>query len=98
MADPIKTDSPAGSVELATWAAFTAATTLEQQIAIMLGLLQLKETDYNRANPTLTPLNRVVVGPDYEASQVNYTVDLLLGSDAVQNSLQDSIVPHVPVS
>ena len=98
MAAPINATAAVGSDELTTWNMFDAATSLEQQVAIVLGLLQKKETDYNRANPTLTPLNRVVVGPDFEASQVNYTVDLLLGPDAVQGTLQDSVVAHVPAS
>ncbi len=98
MTAPINSTAAAGSDELATWTQFDAATSLEQQASIVLGLLQKKETDYNRANPTLTPLNRVVVGPDYEASQVNFTVDLLLSPDAVQGTLQDSIVAHVPAS
>ena len=87
-----------GSDEKIAFEKFVAATTGEQQCSIVLNYLQKQETDYNRANPTLTPLNRVAVQPDYEESQVSYIVDLLLGPDAVQGTIQDSVVPHIPAS
>ncbi len=98
MASPILSTAADGSDEKVAFDAFAAATTLEEQTAIVINLLQKKETDYNRANPTLTPLNRIGVQPDYEESQVGYTVDLLLGPNAVQGTIQDSVVPHIPAS
>lgn len=98
MATPIASDSAAGSAELAAWGEFTAADSLERQLCILGTLLQNKETDYNRANPTETPKNRIVIQPDYEGGQVNMTCDLLLASDAVTKTLNDSIVSHVPAS
>lgn len=82
--------------ETATYNEFEAATSLEQQIVILTTALQQKETEYNRNNPTLTPLNRIVVQPDYETQQVNMTVDLLLSVDAVSKSLSESVVEHIP--
>jgi len=98
MANSISSTAVDGSDAKIAFDKFVAATTAEQQCAIVLNYLQKQETDYNRANPTLTPLNRIGVDPDYEESQVSYTVDLLLGPGAVQGTIQESVVPHIPAS
>lgn len=98
MTNVISSASVAGTPEADSWILFTAATSLEKQTAVLLTLLQRKETDYNRANPTETPKNRITIQPDYEAGQLNTTVDLLLSSDAVGKTLVDAIVPHLPIS
>lgn len=95
MAKPANSTST-DALQAATYTALEAATTLEQQIVILTTALQQKETEYNRNNPTLTPLNRIVVQPDFETQQVNMTVDLLLSVDAVSKSLSESVVEHVP--
>lgn len=96
MSKPALSTSDAGSAELAAHTAFEAATSLEQQLAILSALLQQKENEYNRNNPTLTPLNRIVMQPDFETSQVNMTIDLLLAPDAVTKSIQESVQEHIP--
>ena len=96
MSKPALSTADAGSVELAAYTAFEAATSLEQQLAILAALLQQKENDYNRNSPTLTPLNRIVIQSDFETSQVNMTLDLLLAPDAVSRSIQDSVQVHIP--
>ncbi|MDJ0798667.1 MAG: hypothetical protein QNJ51_17915 [Calothrix sp. MO_167.B12] len=98
MATPISSTATVGSPEEAAWNEFSNAGSLEQQFCILGTLLQNKETDYNRANPTETPKNRIVVQADYEAGQVNVTADLLLISDAVTKTINGSIVAHVPAS
>ncbi|MGB6301908.1 MAG: hypothetical protein WBF90_37835 [Rivularia sp. (in: cyanobacteria)] len=96
MARPALSTSATGSVELEFYTNFEAATSLEQQIMILCTLLQRKENDYNRANPTETPKNRIVIQPDYEESQVNMTLDLLLGVEAVSQTLSEGVVEHIP--
>lgn len=96
MAKPATSASAVDSVELETYNALEAATSVEQQIMILSTLLQRKENDYNRANPTETPKNRIAIQPDYEESQVNMTLDLLLGPDAVSKTLANGIVEHIP--
>lgn len=98
MAKPAISTSTAGSVELEFYTAFENATSLEQQLMILCTLLQRKENDYNRANPTETPKNRIVIQPDYEESQVNMTIDLLLGSEAVSQTLSEGVTEHIPAS
>ncbi len=97
MSAPISSTST-DAADLAAWGEFDAATSLEQQFCILATLLQNKETDYNRANPTETPKNRITVAPDYENGQVNMTGDLLLASDAVTKTLNGSVVAHIPAS
>lgn len=98
MTTPINGDALANSPEEAAFTKFNDATSLEQQFAVLATLLQRKETDYNRANPTESPKNRIVISPDYEVGQLNMTVDLLMSGDAVGKTLVDAIVPHVPIS
>lgn len=96
MAKPLDGNYTPGTIEETAYNQFQAATSLEQQFFVLASLMQEKENTYNRENPTLTPVNRVVVQPDYETSQVNMTVDLLLTTDAVVKSLQESIAQHIP--
>lgn len=96
MALPISSTSPTGSADAQAWTDFTGATTLEAQLAVLATLLQRKETDYNRANPTENPKNRIQINPNFEEGQLNIAIDLLMTPDAVNNRLVNSIVSHVP--
>lgn len=98
MANPITSAAVAGSIEANIYSLLSAATSVEQQFAILAAHLQRKENDYNRSNPTETPKNRITVVPDYENSQLNMTVDLLLTTDATMRNIFDAIVPHLPAA
>lgn len=96
MSQPVLATSAAGSVEEFTYNQFLGATSVEQQLMILGTHLQFMETKYNRENPTETPKNRITIDADFENSQVNMTIDLLLVPDAILKKLVESILPHVP--
>ncbi len=98
MANPVLSTSVDGSLDKTVWTELEAATSLEQQIVILTTYAQQQETDYNKANPSEAPKNRLTVDRDFEAGEANISAVLLLTSNAVRQAPNDSIVPHIPAS
>lgn len=96
MSQPVLSTSAAGTLEEFIYNALMAAISVEQQFVILATHLQFLEVKYNRENPTETPKDRITVSADYENSQINMTVDLLLVPDAILKKLTESVLPHIP--
>ncbi len=98
MANPVLSTSIDGSLDKTVHTELEAAASLEQQIVILVTYAQQQETDYNKANPSEAPKNRLTVERDFEAGEINISGQLLLTSDAVRKAPNDSIVAHIPAS
>lgn len=96
MGTPLAADAPANTLELASWTRLIAATSVEQQAAIILTHLQRKETEFNRANPAETPKDRTSVTTDYDTGTFSAAIDLLMTPNAVQLAIVDAIQAHLP--
>ena len=96
MAIPLLSSSTVGSTQEEQHIRMQAATSGEQQLAILAAYLQVEENKYNTANPTESPKERVSFIPDFETNQVSISGDLLLNNDAALGSPIDSVREHIP--
>lgn len=97
MAAPVNGTAAAGSIALEANTDLTAATSGEQQLAVIAAYLATAENQYNQANPTEAPRTRITIDPNFDNSVVVITAELLLQNNAAMVRLTDAVKPHIPL-